>query len=327
MVHICAVVGCSSRAGRDPVSFHSFPSIVRHKGKIIEELSKERRRRWLASINRADLHIDRLKHYKVCSKHFILGKPSKLYNKNDPDFIPTLHMRGCARKGKKGRRGCGHTGKKGRKVARVGLCYDRTQVQNKKQHSEGNCELYVNHVAENCKKEVDLDEENCEEVTECLKVFYNTILDQNIKQHSEENYEIDINQVAENIKKEVDLDAENCDEVTECSKAFYNTILVQNMEQHPEGNYEIDVNQVAENCKKEVDLDAENCEIKVDPDAPTLDSNKTSCDVFVMTDLTMRDIDLTESELVKRDRDIFELREKLRNLEKRGFSGEIIIGY
>ena len=46
----------------------------------------------MAAITRKDLNKTTLYKYKVCSKCFISGKPIYLYNKTNPDWLPTLNL-------------------------------------------------------------------------------------------------------------------------------------------------------------------------------------------------------------------------------------------
>ena len=77
MVNTCVVYGCTHRStyGDSDLKFFDIPKIVKHQGNRTEELTTERRRLWLARINRANFDPDPTKrHYKVCSEHFITGK-------------------------------------------------------------------------------------------------------------------------------------------------------------------------------------------------------------------------------------------------------------
>ncbi|CAG9764082.1 unnamed protein product [Ceutorhynchus assimilis] len=93
----CLVFGCTSRANRDVVSFHSIPTelsfrFLTHKN----DLSRKRRAAWIAALRRNDLTMSKIANYKtngrICSRHFITGKPSPLENEDDPDWIPSLYM-------------------------------------------------------------------------------------------------------------------------------------------------------------------------------------------------------------------------------------------
>ena len=51
MPHLCA----DSKRERGKFQFFRFPSTLLHQGEETKKLSEERRRQWLAKINRADL--------------------------------------------------------------------------------------------------------------------------------------------------------------------------------------------------------------------------------------------------------------------------------
>uniref|UniRef100_A0A146LDP2 THAP-type domain-containing protein n=1 Tax=Lygus hesperus TaxID=30085 RepID=A0A146LDP2_LYGHE len=89
---ICAILGCSAKSERG-VSLFGLPSAIRNQCKQTEELSEKRRAVWLARINRnftgRKLNCATI---KVCSRHFISGKPAYLFNSTDPDWAPSLHL-------------------------------------------------------------------------------------------------------------------------------------------------------------------------------------------------------------------------------------------
>lgn len=91
MVNFCAVVGCANRADRNKdKSFYRLPAIITHQGEKTKELSESRRRGWLAAIRRQDIKPGNYPHIRVCSDHFISGKPADMYNSTSPDWIPSL---------------------------------------------------------------------------------------------------------------------------------------------------------------------------------------------------------------------------------------------
>ncbi|XP_061841206.1 uncharacterized protein [Nerophis lumbriciformis] len=95
MGHTCVVSGCTNRAnpGQGTTNFYDIPKVIVNQGKETERLSTERRNTWLARINRAGFTPDPAKrHYKVCSDHFVTGKPSALFYVNDQDWAPTLNL-------------------------------------------------------------------------------------------------------------------------------------------------------------------------------------------------------------------------------------------
>ena len=95
---ICVIVCCSNRSdcsskqGKEKVHFFSIPTVTCHQGKEDYELRKKRRDGFLAAISREDLDLKALYKYKICSKHFISEKPAYLYDTNNPDWLPTLHL-------------------------------------------------------------------------------------------------------------------------------------------------------------------------------------------------------------------------------------------
>lgn len=71
MVVSCWVKGCSNRAdGSVKRSFYYIPKVRVHEGEQTRKLSEERRRSWLANINRKDAPSSTS---RICSEHFING--------------------------------------------------------------------------------------------------------------------------------------------------------------------------------------------------------------------------------------------------------------
>ena len=90
---LCVVIGCSNRSGRDKgVSFYRIPKIITHRGQRDYELTKKRRDGFLAAISRDGLTEKVLMHDRICSRHFISGKPAAFYDDTNPDGLPTLHL-------------------------------------------------------------------------------------------------------------------------------------------------------------------------------------------------------------------------------------------
>ena len=76
---LCLMVKCHSRTVRDKgISFFRVPVIVKNQGEACEELSIERRRRWLSAISRDGLTENLIQSGRVCSRHFVQGKPLSL---------------------------------------------------------------------------------------------------------------------------------------------------------------------------------------------------------------------------------------------------------
>ena len=90
---LCVVVGCSKRSGRDKdVSFFRLPRIIKNKGVDVHSLSKRRRDGILAAISRVGLTDNILKNDRICSRHYISGKPADLLDDTNPDWLPTLNL-------------------------------------------------------------------------------------------------------------------------------------------------------------------------------------------------------------------------------------------
>ena len=91
---LCVVLGCSKRSGRDrEVHFYRIPKVITNRGRDIKKLSKKRRACFLAAIKREGLTEKILANDRICSRHFILGKPAPPLDENNPDWLPTLHKK------------------------------------------------------------------------------------------------------------------------------------------------------------------------------------------------------------------------------------------
>ena len=100
---LCLFVDCHARSGRDTdISFFRVPSIDTNHGEEAEELSIERQTWWISAISRDDLTEQILKNDRVCSRHFVSGKPAKKFDKFNVDWVPTLSL-GHSKRDKKGK--------------------------------------------------------------------------------------------------------------------------------------------------------------------------------------------------------------------------------
>ena len=91
MVHSCCIKNCSNHQGQDEnISFYLIPKIIKHQGKKAECMSQKRRCQWLRNINRANWTPG--PGARVCSAHFIHGKPAALFDEANPDWIPTCNL-------------------------------------------------------------------------------------------------------------------------------------------------------------------------------------------------------------------------------------------
>ncbi|XP_014898178.1 uncharacterized protein LOC106953726 [Poecilia latipinna] len=90
MVVYCWVKGCKNRGDKKVKrSFHYIPKVRTTEGEQTLRLSIERRRVWLTNIRRKDQPSSTS---RICSDHFISGKPADLYDRSNPDWAPTLKL-------------------------------------------------------------------------------------------------------------------------------------------------------------------------------------------------------------------------------------------
>ncbi|KAJ8392011.1 hypothetical protein AAFF_G00083210 [Aldrovandia affinis] len=92
MPYACVVYGCSNRSNRERNrSFYRVPKVILHKGEKCKETTKKRREIWLANLCLSSGAADS-KHARVCSDHFVKGRPRALYDVDDVDWAPTLNL-------------------------------------------------------------------------------------------------------------------------------------------------------------------------------------------------------------------------------------------
>ncbi len=93
---LCIVVGCTKRSGRDKdVSFYRIPKIMSSRGTRNLELSKKRRAGYLGAISRKDMTEKIMVNDRICSRHFVDGKPAPLEDETNPDWLPTQNLGRC----------------------------------------------------------------------------------------------------------------------------------------------------------------------------------------------------------------------------------------
>ena len=92
MVH-CIVVGCGNKSGKHKTNFSKIPKIVVNQGEEWEELTRERRNRWISAVSRGDTEVKNvLESERVCARHFVSGRPSACWEKHNVDWVPTLNL-------------------------------------------------------------------------------------------------------------------------------------------------------------------------------------------------------------------------------------------
>ena len=75
------------------IGFYRIPVVVTNQGEKAEELSRERRERWIAAISRDDITSkDVLSNERVCGRHFVSGQSAKPWDKYNVDWVPTLNL-------------------------------------------------------------------------------------------------------------------------------------------------------------------------------------------------------------------------------------------
>lgn len=91
---ICCILGCSKRSGRDKdILFYRIPAILTNRGRKIFDLSKKRREKYLSAIHRQDLvTAEAIDNARICSLHFVSGKPALLEDVTSQDWYPTKNL-------------------------------------------------------------------------------------------------------------------------------------------------------------------------------------------------------------------------------------------
>ena len=83
-------VAPSDQAGIRTSRFTKY--LITNKGKDMEELTRKRHAGFISAISRADLTEKIMSNDRICSRHFISGKPASPLDENNPDWLPTLNM-------------------------------------------------------------------------------------------------------------------------------------------------------------------------------------------------------------------------------------------
>ena len=65
--------------------------MIKNQGESTEALLEERRWLWLEAISRADL-TKILENDWVCGDHFHSGEAAPLWDKHNPDWVPSLNL-------------------------------------------------------------------------------------------------------------------------------------------------------------------------------------------------------------------------------------------
>lgn len=90
---LCIVVGCGRKSCKHKVAFSKIPKIITNQGEEWEELTRERRNRWISAVSRGDTDEKNiLESERVCSRHFVSGKAAATWDKHNIDWVPTLNL-------------------------------------------------------------------------------------------------------------------------------------------------------------------------------------------------------------------------------------------
>ena len=163
---LCIVKGCSKRSVRDKdVSFYRIPKIVTQRGEQEYEMTKKRRAGYLAAICRDGAGDSKsLENDRICSRHFVTGKPAYLYDEKNPDWLPTLNLV-CAKKSKSSKKTTGRRKKARNEVA------TKMEVEQSLLllgDSEETAELHEPEVVEGVASQTDLSSANLQAMQEKL---------------------------------------------------------------------------------------------------------------------------------------------------------------
>lgn len=84
--------GCSHRTERDRIPFYRIPAVKCNSSSEIKNLLSKRRYLWIQRINRKDFTEFKANYSRVCSDHFVSGKPCDIKDVNNPDWAPSLKL-------------------------------------------------------------------------------------------------------------------------------------------------------------------------------------------------------------------------------------------
>ena len=111
---LCLVVNCGRKSGKrgrkketdedehgpnqnqneagSGLRFSRVPTIITNEGEAMEDLTRERRRRWISALSRDDLTEKKLANDRVCNLHFVSGRAAKNWDRYNVDWVPTLRL-------------------------------------------------------------------------------------------------------------------------------------------------------------------------------------------------------------------------------------------
>ena len=74
------------------VSFYRVPKVIHNKGSRLAQLSRRCREGFIAVLPHADLSERVIDNNRVCSRHFLSGRPAEIEDDLNPDWLPTQHL-------------------------------------------------------------------------------------------------------------------------------------------------------------------------------------------------------------------------------------------
>ena len=80
------------RVGAEKVTFHRIPTVIEHHDAETKKLTEKRQRQWLANLTLKNVTLKNIEYKRVCSQHFISGKPCPLFQESKPDWAPTKNL-------------------------------------------------------------------------------------------------------------------------------------------------------------------------------------------------------------------------------------------
>ncbi|XP_059167320.1 uncharacterized protein LOC131949431 [Physella acuta] len=90
---VCAVKGFSSRYGNcKGVSLFRLPNVILHQGETDRQLTERRRHTFLANIYRSGVSEAAANNMRICSRHFVSGRPANFRDETNVDWAPTLFL-------------------------------------------------------------------------------------------------------------------------------------------------------------------------------------------------------------------------------------------
>ena len=78
--------------GDEKITFHRIPTVIKHHDAETKKLTEKRQRQWLANLNLKNVTLKNIEYKRVCSQHFISGKPCPLFQESNPDWAPTKNL-------------------------------------------------------------------------------------------------------------------------------------------------------------------------------------------------------------------------------------------